>query len=268
MGIEELGAVHDLSEGGIAGSHPEEPPLELLLASSNSADHNTARLRLIPIACWRIEDIRFAFDSSFVTADIRQEVTMLIALREEHKRPDGTYPPLSIFGHADPVGSDDYNKGLSGRRAAAIYALLIHNKNPSQAESLWSHIAIQEQWGASQRAVMLTATGLPDNTGDSALRKAYLALLCPASLQLTEKDFLARGADSGGKGDYQGCSEFNPLVIFSAKAEKTFEADEDKQARNKANQTNRRVLILLFRPGSRVEPAHWPCPRVSEGTGG
>jgi tetratricopeptide (TPR) repeat protein len=36
----------------------------------------------------------------------------------------GKKPPLSIFGHADPVGDDDYNKKLSGRRAAAIYALI------------------------------------------------------------------------------------------------------------------------------------------------
>jgi len=28
--------------------------------------------------------------------------------------------PLSVFGHADPVGSDDYNKALSGRRAMAV----------------------------------------------------------------------------------------------------------------------------------------------------
>ena len=27
---------------------------------------------------------------------------------------------LSVFGHADPTGNDDYNKALSGRRAAAI----------------------------------------------------------------------------------------------------------------------------------------------------
>src|ERR1035441_9549451 len=32
--------------------------------------------------------------------------------------------PLAIFGHADPVGSDIYNKKLSGRRAMAVYGLL------------------------------------------------------------------------------------------------------------------------------------------------
>src|SRR5205823_1548209 len=26
------------------------------------------------------------------------------------------------------------------------------------------------------------------------------------------------------------------------------------------------VMILLFRPGSKVDPAKWPCPRVKEGT--
>ncbi len=36
--------------------------------------------------------------------------------------------------------------------------------------------------------------------------------------------------------------------------------------RNDANAPNRRVMVLLFRPGSRVIPNKWPCPRADEGT--
>ena len=65
-------------------------------------------------------------------------------------------------------------------------------------------------------------------------------------------DFLARQQDSLGKGDFQGCSEFNPLLIFSQQKNNEFDADKDKSKRNLENAPNRRVLVLLFRPGSKV----------------
>ena len=105
-------------------SEPRRPP-----------SSNTARLRLIPIACWRVDDIRFAFDSSFIapdsdatsTNDIRVELAHLADLVKAHPG-----CPLSVFGHADPTGNDDYNKALSGRRATAVYALLIANADPGK----------------------------------------------------------------------------------------------------------------------------------------
>ncbi|MFL6393019.1 MAG: hypothetical protein ACJ71E_13345, partial [Nitrososphaeraceae archaeon] len=30
----------------------------------------------------------------------------------------------------------------------------------------------------------------------------------------------------------------------------------------------RRVMILLFRPGTEIDPTRWPCPTVKEGTAG
>ncbi|MEJ7714117.1 MAG: hypothetical protein WKF84_30810 [Pyrinomonadaceae bacterium] len=81
-------------------------------------------------------------------------------------------------------------------------------------------------------------------------------------------DFLARGADSKGKGDYQGCSEFNPILIFSQEKNVEFEQAQDKTIRNAANAPNRRVMVLLFRPGSHVLADKWPCPRAKEGSTG
>jgi hypothetical protein len=115
---------------------------------------------------------------------------------------------------------------------------------------------------------MRTATGLPDTTPDSDLFKAYLQKLSPPDLHLTRTDFLAQGADPAGKGDYQGCSEFNPLLIFSQKQLDEFQKAKDKTDRNNANAPNRRVVVLLFQPGSHVTPSQWPCPRATEGTGG
>jgi hypothetical protein len=179
----------------------------------------------------------------------------------------GVHPdcPLSVFGHADPVGSDDYNKMLSGRRATVIYALLISNTDPDRAVKLWRGISVQENWGRDQRQTMQITTGLPDGTPDSALFKAYMQELCPQNLALTAQNFLAQGADPGGKGDFQGCSEFNPVLIFSREKETRFAQNQDRSARNSANAPNRRVVVLLFRKGSKVDPAKWPCPRVTEG---
>src|SRR5262249_15794664 len=78
--------------------------------------------------------------------------------------------------------------------------------------------------------------------------------------------FLGRGVDLEGKGDYQGCGEFNPLLIFSNDESAQFEEAEDKTLRNKANAPNRRVTALIFRAGSCIDPVKWPCPRWNEGT--
>ncbi len=270
-------ATPNATEGGITGKHPDETPFEFLAAPATGNERNTARLRVIPIACWRVNDVRFAFDSAFVTPDVSVELQTLISLREAHKmdNPAGgnpQYPSLSVFGHADPVGPDDYNKGLSGRRATAIYALLVSKTEPAKACALWQQIASAENWGAYQRQTMQETTGLPAGTSDSALIQSYLNALCPDELQLTSQDFLAQGSDAKGKGDYQGCSSFNPLLIFSQAQEAEFQKAGNDQAirekRNTANAPNRRVLVLLFRPGSKIEANKWPCPRATEGVSG
>ena len=268
------------SSGGMAGEHPSINPPQFLVGPSTADQFNTARLPLIPIACWRIDDIRFAFDSSFLTTDssadstdgpddIRTELKHLTNLVKAHSG-----CPLSVFGHADPTGDDSYNKALSGRRATVIYALLIFNTDPDTAVNLWQQISNTEHWGVDQRQTMQALTGLPEGTPIRSLAHSYMQQLCPPELQLGKKDFLAQGSDSGGKGDYQGCGEFNPQLIFSQ--EKQNEFDEAKSIndqagiakRNEANTPNRRVMVLMFRKGSRVESAKWPCPRAMEGISG
>ena len=278
MQADDEGVIHDTSGGGVAGLHRPETPFRFTVAPSTSGEFNTARLRLIPVACWRVDQIRFAFASSFVTPDITEELKMLQSLRQIHKRTDMSgnvlHPPLSVFGHADPVGSDDYNKALSGRRATAIYALLIANTETEKAFGLWQRVARAENWGKHQTQIMQDQTGLPAGTPENQLVKAYLQRLSPEELAITSRDFLAQGADAGGKGDYQGCSEFNPLLILSQKEQADLargEQNHDKtviDARNIANEPNRRVLVLLFRAGSQIIPNKWPCPRATEGVGG
>src|SRR5262249_43042782 len=134
-----------------------------------------------------------------------------------------THPdcPLSIFGHADPVGSDDYNKTLSGRRATAIYAMLIRDA------SLWEHLYSSpfgdDIWGKDTLRTMLDEVSSRDGSADKgqndqlevdaaqpqgggersqaadsvaadgskrkALFLAYMDKLCGPGLRLTKADF-------------------------------------------------------------------------------
>src|SRR6516164_9002777 len=91
-----------VSDGGVAARHPSSEEAPLLVAPSVSdGKRNTRRSAITPIACWRVDDLRFAFDSSFVDPTIRTELRCLSLLIDEHPG-----SPLSVFGHADPVGDD------------------------------------------------------------------------------------------------------------------------------------------------------------------
>jgi hypothetical protein len=117
----------------------------------------------------------------------------------------------------------------------------------------------------------------PGSTSSASSRaelfKAYMDFICvddndqPFTLQAST-DFLGRGQDAGGKADFQGCSEFNPLRVFSQQEQQRLNQPANKAERDRENAPNRRVVIFLFRAGSRVDPQRWPCPRAKEGTAG
>lgn len=285
--------------GGATGTVPITAEAQVLVGPSTSTEKNLVTAGLIPVGCWRVDDIRFDFDSSFLLPDLAPEIQAFASLRDEHKKPVSPrttpdmpkfiFPPLTIFGHADPVGNDDYNKLLSGRRAAAIYGLL------TRRIDIWEDLFNNggkfaspvpgDKWGDKALQTMQQTTGLQAGTARPTLFRAYMDTLCllpgpdgkpvvdadgqSAQLKLDPTDdFLARGQDPHGQGDYQGCGEFNPLLLFSQQDSDDFDAAKDKTARNFANAPNRRVMVLLFRPGSSVNPDKWPCPRTKEGTAG
>src|SRR5437899_1011179 len=111
MSDEKIGAIHFASDGGVTGKHPDPDPLNFLVGPSTSNEFNTARLQLIPIACFRIDDMRFKFDSSFVLPETQTELTEFLALRKRDPRVDGA--PISIFGHADPSFQGNFELGSS-----------------------------------------------------------------------------------------------------------------------------------------------------------
>jgi hypothetical protein len=285
------------SAGGLSSTHPPVPELPAAVAPTTAKQSNLINLPLIPIACWKLEDIRFDFGSSFPRPNMVEELKHLAALIDVHRG-----APLSVFGHADPTGDDAFNKQLSGRRAAVIYGLLIRKlaiwKDVAGNTGTFANPNPEDRWGTRADQVMLDATGFPpDRTDgkasagtaaatkrfqsahglppsgkiDAATRDklflAYMDALC-GSLQLEPKDFLAQGADPHGKGDFQGCGEFNPILIFSDRDNKRFARETDKSERDQENGPNRRVMVLLFRPGTAVLSSRWPCPRAKEGITG
>ena len=176
------------------------------------------------------------------------------------------------------MGDDEPNKGLAGRRAKAIFGLLTHDVNVW--EELFGQPHPYDDWPNKSLQMMLDeVTGIPgqsvaEHKANPGKRKQlfadYMKKITPPELSPIDKKtgFLARGADAGGKGDMQGCGEFNPQMVFSQEEDQKFKAATDKSERNKENTVNRRVMVLIFRKGSKVEVGKWPCPRVAEGTAG
>jgi hypothetical protein len=286
-------------EASTAAAQTGAAPLTVFAAPTTAAEFNTLGERLVPKACFKVEDLLFDFASSFIRPDMKDHLPELAGLRNDHKIQDpgsgaNIFPPLSIFGHADPVGTDDFNKVLSGRRATAFYAMLV--RDTGLWETLFSSPVQDDKWGTRSIQTMLSTVqdpiaidgiageetegavrdfqsanglksdGIAGPVTRKALFQAYMDALCGPDLKLDKtSDFLARNQDGQGKGDYQGCSRFNPLRVFSTSEAADFEDEADKSERNQENAPNRRVVTLLFPPGRKVNPSFWPCPRATEG---
>src|SRR5690242_14363979 len=151
-------------EGGIMASHPNQFTLPLLVAPTHpdKADaSNTVRHSISVVACVKIPDSNFAFDSSFVLAkpDAESAFAKLMGVISRHEN-----CPISLFGHADPEGKPGYNKWLSERRAEAVYAVLI--RDVDTWERLYSSSqargeAVGDVWGDRSVQIALEALGFP-----------------------------------------------------------------------------------------------------------
>ena len=216
----------------VAASQTGAAPLTVFAAPTTTDEFNTIGERLVPKGCFKVEDLLFDFGSSFVRPEIAVHLPKLAQLRADNKVQDPAtgadiFPPLSVFGHADPVGNDDFNKQLSGRRATAIYAMLV--RDVDLWEQLFSNPFGDDNWGTRSVQTMLstvqqpivvngvvgdetrsairdfqTAKGLSiDGKAGPATRKvlfrAYMDALCGPTLELDKaRDFLGRNQDKGG----------------------------------------------------------------------
>jgi len=231
------------------------------------SDHNTLRQPLRPFAFWQLDDINFAFDSSVLLPSMTAELVGLIGLV---RASPGAL--LSIFGHTDTTGNDEYNKVLAGRRSMALFALL------TRRVDLWEFLFANPHGGDDWRrngdfALALMRATVDDKTGTlprGALFDRFMTALSQdpdgKPFGLPKTAFLGKGVDAKGKADFQGCSEFNPLIMFSAVEAKDFQRPERKEARDDEGAPNRRVTVFFFPADTKVTVADWPCPRALEGT--
>ena len=111
-----------------------------------------------------------------------------------------------------------------------------------------------------QGANGLTPDGAAGPATRAVLSEKYMTFLFPAKLDKSE--FLGKGADAGGRADFQGCGEFNPAMVFSQSEAAAFSQSANQTKRNEENSVNRRVLVLFFRAGTVVPVDKWPCRRA------
>lgn len=258
---------------------------------------NSLRPALVTVACWRLDDKFFDFDSSFIAPAAKSELARLGELHDDY-----IDSPMSIFGHADPTGTESHNKTLSGSRARALYGLLVRDFDD------WEKLFHEHSWGLRSTQLILahlnseqTPPVTPgfaqdgkdskawqdavkdfqrandlDDDGDAGkltrkkLYEQYMDSLTAkadgTSFVFDREAFLGKGADPKGKAAFQGCSEFNPILILSETQNKQVDDGKDKHAtRNLLNAPNRRVVLYFFPPGLEIDLHKWPCPLASEG---
>ncbi len=287
------------TEAGAAALLPASDSVVFSVAPSASSRFNTLRPALRPSACWRIDDARFAFASSFIRPDAAREFALLAGLRAPDASGDAAFR-LAVFGHADPTGKDDDNKQLAGRRATAVYGLLV--RDTDLWEELYSSPFKNDKWGIASVQIMLRAVGqdgasnsgvldratesalkqyqadngLPESgSPDSATRKQlfadYMDVICNDGsdpFQYQPADFVSQGASSDGKADRQGCGEFNPVLVFSEERAKENQDPKKQAERDGDNLSNRRVVVYMFSSALPIDVGSWPCPTVKDGVGG
>lgn len=154
----------DNAPDGIVATHPARLELPVLVAPIPAEDKatkfNTVRPPLVVIGCMRLHKTGFEFDSSFVgrNSELRfvAFAKMMQGLRKQDDQNPQRFPPCAVFGHADPTGTDSYNKTLAGRRALAVYAVLV--RDPSIWEALFSVPLGHDNWGNKAIQTMLSVS--------------------------------------------------------------------------------------------------------------
>jgi|ERR1022692_4062966 hypothetical protein len=67
MSDQSQSVIHSASAGGVIAAHPDVAPFQIVAGPATGGESNMVKIPPVAINCWRVDDIRFAFDSSFVT---------------------------------------------------------------------------------------------------------------------------------------------------------------------------------------------------------
>src|SRR5260370_24548183 len=81
------GSIRGITVGGLAGNHSDLASLPVLVAPATADERNTIRPALVPLACWKIEDLRFEFGSSVILPEAKDDLPLLAAPLDQHTKP-------------------------------------------------------------------------------------------------------------------------------------------------------------------------------------
>ncbi len=255
-----------VTDGGIVYRDPNPPRRHLRVAPTVADVTNTIALETwpLPTACARLEYSRFAFDSSFPHPTMSAELAAIFNLRAPGTT-DGD--KLAVFGHADPIGDEAYNKTLGGRRAKAIYALL--TRQPALWDDLHQGAFQGDKWGVESLQTCLTQLGYDvgaidgkvgplfragihafkqdngladDGSVDASTRLAlfggYMDSLTAdqggTARAYDPTDFVGEGKEPDLRGAFQGCGERNLAVVLSKDETNELAPDSQRDARIRA----------------------------------
>jgi outer membrane protein OmpA-like peptidoglycan-associated protein len=246
-----------------------------------------------PLAVWSLGAVHFGFDSSFVLPTAAEKLAEFKKTISAHAG-----AAVAVFGHADPIGDDDYNKKLSGRRAYSVFCLLSHDidgwaelSNGTDGDkwdlratqTMLSHLkaksgalyygsAIDGKTGPKTEAATkefqkdngLKVDGIAGPVTSKKLHETYMKALCDTPVPKT--DFVGDPQDNKRQWACVGCGEFNPVLVFSKADDDKFRSASDKGERNAKNAPNRRATVMLF-PASAKGPGKitFPCPAWGDG---
>ena len=212
------------------------------------------------IECVCIPGVTFEFDNSFIRPTVVNHMEKLDQAME--RSPDAK---VIVMGHTDRVGSEQYNKELSERRARSAYAFVTNQPD------IWEELYNQEHWGTTVIQEILTDLGYdpgPVNgvQGDqtTAAIKAFQAdrglkvdgVAGPITRRQMFLDYMTGKHDVQIADDqffppkFMGCGEFNPLVPPNEN-----ELANAGRGRRPGNEPNRRVVFFLFQN----PPTSMPC---------
>lgn len=200
----------DIDADGSVAAHPRRTELPGLVAPIPEEDKpkkfNTLRPHLIAIGCMGVPNRGFEFDSSFLNPNTEKKFTrfaqLMKALRKQDKLRPKRLPPVSIFGHTDPTGNDDYNKHLSGRRSLAVYGLVTRNTK------IWDELFLNtfggDRWGMRSIRFMLSKithsdTDEPFFDGEPDGKEPDIDKRTKEAIKAFEND---RGVKGGGLGAF------------------------------------------------------------------
>ena len=120
-----IGAAVGAIAGGAVGNYMDKQQAELerqLAAEAARKELNITRLAGDALKIGVASDASFGFDRADLTPAAQATFAKIASILKDY---DSTV--IHVVGHTDSIGSDDYNMGLSQRRASTVAGSLMQN---------------------------------------------------------------------------------------------------------------------------------------------